>query len=109
MEMTFDTWIGMSVRMLKHHREAELRQQWEMGQIGRAEYEAMEEYRKKLLYVLERAEPKLYGFDQYGIQYIPIAERAEFKKKIGSNEVLTPSHRDVKIKTSQNGNGILRS
>lgn len=107
MDMKFDTWIGMSVRMLKHHRAAELKQQWEIGQIGRAEYEALEEYRKKLLYVLEHTEPSLYGFDQYGIQYIPIAERAEFKKKIGPNEMLTPSHRDVKIKTS-NGNGILR-
>jgi hypothetical protein len=108
MDMKFDTWIGMSVRMLKHHRATELRQQWEMGQIGLAEYEALEEVRKKLLYVLEHATPSLYGFDQYGIQYVPVADRAEYKKKIGKDEMLTPSHRDIKIKSS-NGNGILRS
>lgn len=108
MDMTFDTWIGMSVRMLKTHRQAELRQQYEIGQIGRAEFEALEEVRKKLIFVMERAEPRLYGFDQYGIQYVPIAQRAEYKQKIGKDEVLTPSHRDVRIKTT-NGNGILRA
>lgn len=108
MEMTFDTWIGMSVRMLKNHRQIELRQQYEMGQIGRAEFEALEEVRKKLIFVLERAEPRMYGFDQYGVQYVPIAQREEYKKKVGKDEVLTPSHRDVKIKTT-NGSGILRA
>lgn len=108
MDMTFDTWIGMSVRMLRNHRQNELREQYNIGQIGRAEYEALEEVRKKLLYVLEHATPSLYGFDQYGIQYVPVAERAEYKKKIGKDEVLTPSHRDIKIKSS-NGNGILRA
>jgi len=108
LDMKFDTWIGMSVRMLKHHRASELRQQWEIGQIGLAEFEALEEVRKKLLYVLEHADPSHYGFDQYGIQYVPVAQRDEYKQKIGKDELLTPSHRDIKIKSS-NGNGILRS
>jgi len=110
MEMKFDTWLGMSVRTLKERRLVELRQQYEMGQIGRAEFEAMEEVRKKLIVVLERADPHMYGFDQYGIQYVPIAHRDEYKQKVGTNEVLTPSHRDIKIKTGgANFNGILRA
>jgi hypothetical protein len=109
METTFDTWLGMAVRMLRNHRQAEIRRDYEMGQIGRAEYEALEEVRKKLLVVYERAEPRSYGFDQYGVQYVPVAHREEYKAKIGPNEVLTPSHRDVKIKTGgANFNGILR-
>ncbi len=108
MDMTFDTWIGMSVRKMKYDRSKELRDQYDIGQIGRAEYEAMEEVRKKMIYIMERAEPRLYGFDQYGIQYVPVVHRDEFRKKIGSDEVLTPSHRDIKIKSS-NGNGILRA
>lgn len=108
LDLTFDSWIGMSVRMLKGHRMAEIRDQYSIGQIGRAEYEALDEVRKKLITCLERAEPRSWGFDQYGIQYVPIEQRQKYKEKIGQDEVLTPSARDVKIKTTQ-GNGILRA
>lgn len=108
LDLTFDAWIGMSVRMLKGHRMGEIKDQYEIGQIGRAEFEALEEVRKKLIAVLERCEPRLYDFDQYGIQYVPIENRQDYKARIGKSELLTPSHRDVKIKTS-NGNGILRA
>lgn len=110
LDMKFDTWIGMSVRMLRNHRQNEIRQQYDMGQIGRAEYEALEEVRKKLIVVYERADPHMYGFDQYGIQYVPVAHRDEYKAKVGANEVLTPSHRDIKIKSGgANFNGILKA
>ncbi len=108
LDLTFDAWIGMSIRMLKGHRMGEIKDQYEIGQIGRAEYEALEEVRKKLIAVLEKSDARHYGFDQYGIQYVPIEHRAEYREKIGKDELLTPSHRDVKIKSS-NGNGILRA
>ena len=108
LDLTFDAWIGMSVRMLKQHRAGELRDQWMIGQIGQAEYDAMEEYRKKLVVILERAEPRSWGFDQYGIQYVQTERRHEFREKVGKqDDVLTPSHRDVHIKTTA-GSGILK-
>lgn len=108
LDLTFDAWIGMSVRMLKGHRAQDMREQYLMGQVSRAEYEATEEYRKKLVVILERAEPRSWGFDQYGIQYIQTDRRHEFREKIGKQEdVLTPSHRDIHIKTTA-GNGILK-
>jgi hypothetical protein len=107
LDLTFDAFIGMSINMLKNHRAQELREQWGMGQIGRAEYDALEEYRKKLIVLAERADANSYGFDQYGVQYIQTESRHLFREKVGSNEVLTAQHRDVHIKTS-NGSGVLK-
>lgn len=107
LDMTFDTWVGMSIRMLKGHRAQEIRQQYEMGQIGRAEYDALDEVRKKLVTCLERSTPSSWGFDQYGVQYIQTENRHLYKEKVGASEMVTAQHRDVHIKTTQ-GNGILR-
>jgi hypothetical protein len=99
----------MSVRMLKFHRAQELRDQWMIGQLGRAEYDALEEYRKKMIVILERAEPRSWGFDQYGIQYIQTEHRHEFRERVGKqDDVLTPYRSDVQIKTTA-GSGILKS
>lgn len=107
LDATFDGWIASSLKMLKGHRMQEIKDQYSIGQIGRAEYEALEEFRVKLITVLERAEPRFWGFDNYGIQYVQVENRHLYKEKVAQSEMVSAQHRDVKIKTT-NGNGILR-
>ena len=107
LDCTFDTWIRNSIDMLKNHRAREIHEQFSMGQIGKAEFEALDEYRKKLLTLLERCDPRTWGFDQYGVQYIQPSQRHLLKDRVGSNEVVTPDHRPVQIKTSVGGSGIV--
>lgn len=107
LECTFDTWIRNSIDMLKNHRAREIQEQHVMGQIGRAEFEALDEYRKKLVAVLEKCDPRTWGFDQYGIQYIQQSERHLFKEKVGRNDVVVPDNRPVHISTG-NERGIIR-
>jgi hypothetical protein len=106
LEVSFDTWIRNSVEMLEQHRRQELFEQFSMGQIGKAEYEALEEYRSKLVVMLKKSDASLWGFDQYGIQYIESDQRHLFKERVGRNDMVVPDHRPVHIKTG-NGSGIV--
>lgn len=108
LEVKFDTWIRDSLNMLKGHRQQEIRQQYEMGQIGRAEFEALEEFRVKLVKCLERCDPSFWDFDQYGIQYISVADHSLFKERVGKSQGATATHRDIRIKTGPE-NGVIKA
>lgn len=105
LDRSFDSWIRASVDMLKRHRKQELREQWEIGSIGRAEYEALEEYREKLTRTLESCNPSGWGFDQFGIQYIRTEDRHLFRERVGKSQLADimgqakEEGRPVKIKT----------
>jgi hypothetical protein len=91
---------------MESRRKEEIFQQYSMGQLGKAEYEALEEYRVKLIALLKKCDPSYYNFDQFGIQYIQADQRHLFKERVGPQELLVPDHRPVHIKTS-NKSGIV--
>jgi hypothetical protein len=105
--LTFDTWIRNSIEMLEQHRKREIFEQFSMGQIGKAEYEALEEYRAKLVVLLKKSDPSFWDFDQYGIQYIQSDQRHLFRERVGNKDMVVPDRRPVQIKTSSSGKGII--
>jgi hypothetical protein len=100
LDVRFDSYIRDTINMLKHGRKQGIYEDYCMGKIGRAVYDTLEEYRLKLIGILEKAEPTFWGFDNYGIQYIQPEQRHLYKEKVGKNEMVVPNHRPVKIKTS---------
>lgn len=106
--LKFSEWIKNSIDMLEGHRRVEIEQQHQLGQIGRAEADALHEYRIKLVEVLKKSD--LSSFHEYGMDYVDMAVRQlSDAQKRGDIEILKPSHRDIKIKTSQNPGKIIKA
>lgn len=104
--MKFSEWIRDSIVMLEGHRRQEITEQHLLGQIGQAESDALHEYRIKLIEVLKKAD--LSSFHEYGVDYVDMAVRQlSDAHKRGDIEILTPNHRDIKIKTSKTPGKII--
>ena len=95
---TFDSWLRDSCNTLRSLRKADLETEYKLGKISKAEFDALDEMRVKMISAIIQMD--VSGLDKYGIQYIDptFAQIAAGRASTLDNRLLIPSHRKDVIK-----------
>jgi len=68
LEYTFESWLRDSMNMLRTVRQADIVTEYKLGKISKAEYDALEEMRQKMITAIIRMD--INDLDKYGISQI---------------------------------------
>jgi hypothetical protein len=95
----FQSWVNRSLNMLREHRKRDILSEWEMGKIGKAEYDALEEMRVKMIEAIVHMD--LSDLDAYGIQHLDLSKAAAATVEsapTNGRQKMTPEHRKNVVK-----------
>jgi hypothetical protein len=95
---TFDSWLRDSCNTLRSLRKADLETEYKLGRISKAEFDALDEMRIKMISAIIQMD--VAGLDKYGVQYIDptFAQMAAGRASPLDDRLLIPNHRKDVIK-----------
>lgn len=95
---TFDSWLRDSCNTLRSLRKADLETEYKLGKISKAEFDALDEMRVKMISAIIQMD--VTSLDKYGVQFIDptFAQIAAGRASALDDRLLIPSHRKDVIK-----------
>ena len=95
---TFDSWLRDSINTLSSLRKADLETEYKLGKISKAEFDALDEMRIKMISAIMQM--SVADLDKYGVQFIDptFAQIAAGRAAALDNRLLIPKHRKDVIK-----------
>ena len=93
MDYTFDEWVRDSLTCLVHRRRQDVQEDFMMGKLSRAERDALEELRIKMIEVVSLMDTS--DLDKYGVQWVDQSAR---QYAFMSKGILTPLSRHDVVK-----------
>jgi len=98
LDYPFAKWVRRSLETLENRRKHDIRTEWEMGRIGKAEHDVLEEFRLKMVEAIRKMD--VSDLDQYGIQHLnPQAlQMVQAGARVTEHVEQTPTYRPGVVK-----------
>lgn len=95
---TFDSWLRDSINTLRTLRKADIETEWRLGKISKAEFDALEEMRCKMISAI--LQMNISDLDKYGVQHIDptVSQMLSAQGQPLDSRLLIPTRRKNMIK-----------